>query len=50
MQPVDFIGYDVTGGEIEYQILEPMGANTTHLKVSSIPSRNQGFLYAPYHV
>ena len=30
---MDFIGYDVTGGEIEYQILEPMGANTTHMKV-----------------
>ena len=33
MKPVDFIGYDVTGGEIEYQILEPMGPNTTHLMV-----------------
>ena len=33
VQPVDFIGYDVTGGEIEYQILEPMGPGTTHLKV-----------------
>ena len=32
-RPVDFIGYDVTGGEVEYQILEPMGANTTHMKV-----------------
>ncbi|KAK9842080.1 hypothetical protein WJX81_007607 [Elliptochloris bilobata] len=33
VQPVDFIGYDVTGGEIEYQILQPMGLNTTHMKV-----------------
>ena len=40
---MDFIGYDVTGGEIEYQILEPMGPNTTHLKVSSTASRSRGF-------
>lgn len=40
VQPVDFIGYDVTGGEIEYQILESMGPNTTHLKVSSTISEN----------
>ncbi len=33
VRPVDFIGYDVTGGEVEYQILDPMGANTTHMKV-----------------
>ncbi len=43
-RPVDFIGYDVTGGEIEYQILEPMGANTTHLKACRPPLARTGCL------
>lgn len=33
VKPVDFFLFDVTGGVFEYQITEPLGANSTHSKV-----------------
>ena len=34
---VQFIGFDITGGDIEYDILASQGPNTTLRKVSPIP-------------
>lgn len=33
--PVEFIGFDITGGKIEYDILASQGPNTTLRKVLS---------------
>ena len=33
--PVEFIGFDITGGKIEYDILASQGPNTTLRKVPS---------------
>lgn len=34
--PVSTIGFDVTGGEIEYDILQPNSANNTHTLVRQL--------------
>ena len=33
VDPVEFIGFDITGGKIEYDILASQGPNTTLRKV-----------------
>ena len=35
---VQFIGFDITGGDIEYDILASQGPNTTLRKVRSTPT------------
>ena len=32
---MDFFLFDITGGVFEYQIIEPMGPNSTHSKACS---------------
>lgn len=38
-EKVQFIGFDITGGDIEYDILASQGPNTTLRKVSSMLER-----------
>ena len=35
LEKVHFMGFDVTGGKIEYDILRPMGPHTTHRQVGA---------------
>ncbi len=36
VKQVEFIGFDITGGKVEYDITAPQGANTTLRKVPTL--------------
>ena len=36
VKQVEFIGFDITGGQIEYDITAPQGPNTTLRKVCNL--------------